>query len=609
MGEDRNSPTVSSMKTPLIICGLVLFAVFLSFGFLLSQSLRLDESQSMWQAAHTPAGILKVVAEDVHPPLYHFLLHFWQELFGNGVATARLLSLLFYLLAIPLLYVLGRAVFDEKTALFATLVFVCSPFMNWYGNEIRMYSLLPLFTIVNQIFFIAIFKRKWANHGGEPVGKPSSVATRLDFRAKDANLGDGVAMATPRRDSRLAAENMAVLAGNGVSRQALVWIGYFLSALLGIYTHYFFFFVLVTQLIFFFLYRSRFPEHALRNFAIIAFVLFLAFLPWLNLVRSVGLAGNAQPNLFPPTSIDVFNTFSNFIFGFQTDPINTIILSFWPLIALLGFLALRRNNGVSPEVVYLLVAIFVPVVMAVFVSYYVRPAYLTRYFVEVFPSLCLVIAWFLYLYPRRLATVLQASLIALMICMTGLEIGNPATPVKENYEGAVAYVEAQATAKDVVVVSAPFTIYPIEYYYHGSASLTTLPDWNRLVTGPIPQFSENLLDQSAKTMQGEYEYAWVILSYNQGYENQIKSYFDSHYARVEEKNFSPNLNVYAYRLRNENTGDFDSIVADLTGTKNTPLIPNTGVDTNTTSSATSSTNLTTLSSDGKTSVQGRGSTP
>ncbi len=54
----------------------------------------------------------------------------------------------------------------------------------------------------------------------ELFGKSSSVATWRDFRAKDANLDEGVAMLTPRKDSRLAAENSAVLAGNGISRQA-----------------------------------------------------------------------------------------------------------------------------------------------------------------------------------------------------------------------------------------------------------------------------------------------------------------------------------------------------------------------------------------------------
>jgi ATP-binding cassette subfamily F protein 3 len=53
------------------------------------------------------------------------------------------------------------------------------------------------------------------------VSTPSSVATHRDFRAKAAQPDDSVARPTPRRDGRLAAENIGALAGNGVSKQGL----------------------------------------------------------------------------------------------------------------------------------------------------------------------------------------------------------------------------------------------------------------------------------------------------------------------------------------------------------------------------------------------------
>ncbi len=57
----------------------------------------------------------------------------------------------------------------------------------------------------------------------ELVWKPSFVATYRDFRAKAVQPDEGVACATPRRDGRLAAENIGVLAEYGVSKQALVY--------------------------------------------------------------------------------------------------------------------------------------------------------------------------------------------------------------------------------------------------------------------------------------------------------------------------------------------------------------------------------------------------
>ena len=75
---------------------LVAFVIALSLLFFSTQSLRLDESQSLWQVSHTPLKILYIVSQDVHVPLYHFLLYTWQYFLGNAVAAARQLSLIFF---------------------------------------------------------------------------------------------------------------------------------------------------------------------------------------------------------------------------------------------------------------------------------------------------------------------------------------------------------------------------------------------------------------------------------------------------------------------------------------------------------------------------------
>ncbi|MDE1924804.1 MAG: hypothetical protein KGH79_01315 [Patescibacteria group bacterium] len=42
---------------------------------------------------------------------------------------------------------------------------------------------------------------------------------------------------------------------------------------------------------------------------------------------------------------------------------------------------------------------------------------------------------------------------------------------------------------------------------------------------------------------------YVLLSYDQGYEKNIKDYFDAHYQQILSINFSQDLNLYEYRLR------------------------------------------------------------
>ena len=109
-----NTSTCSERHSTLIISGLIVFVVAMSMLIFSHQSLRLDESQSLWQTSHTPTKILNIIAQDVHVPLYHFILHFWQLFFGNSVITGRVLSLIFFALSIPAVYFVGKRTFNKN---------------------------------------------------------------------------------------------------------------------------------------------------------------------------------------------------------------------------------------------------------------------------------------------------------------------------------------------------------------------------------------------------------------------------------------------------------------------------------------------------------------
>ncbi len=299
--------------------GVVLASVFL-FSH---QSLRLDEAQSLWQSSPGFVRALQIVADDVHVPLYNTMLHFWQWEFGNGVASARIMSLIFFLATIPAMYALGKLAYGRPAGLFAAILVAVSPFLNWYGNEIKMYSLMTLVAVVNQYYFLSLYKKR-----------------------------------TPG-----------------------AWVGYSLSSLVGIYTHYFFFFVLLTQAIFFFLRSDLFPKGTFLKLTTLAVVLAIAFAPWVWLVFKVqgphlsGINGGSSPALDRPSTVDLFNSFSEFFFGFQNDHLNTIIVSLWPLSVLLGFLTLSKTRKISPDTVYFFLAAFLPILLAFVVSVTWRPLY------------------------------------------------------------------------------------------------------------------------------------------------------------------------------------------------------------------------------------------
>jgi uncharacterized membrane protein len=422
------------------------------------------------------------------------LLHGWLDVFGNTVRSARALSLVFFIGTIIGTYILGAYSFkNRRIGVFAAILVALSPFTNWYGSEARMYSMLAFMTVFSQYFFLKLVEE----------GRRSQ------------------------------------------------WLAYTIFAILGIYTHYFFAFVLVTQAIYFLAKRTTFdnPKQIFRRLTITAVVTLAAIMPWLLYVRSLGSASNTKPHLASPTSIDVFNTYSSFLFGFQTNMVNTILVSLWPVIILLAFFAIQKRRKAVPTALFFVLAAVLPVIGAFIISRLTQPLFLSRYLIVAFPAMSIFISWIFSLYPKKLAQTAQIALVALVIGTFMLQTVSPHTPVKEDYSQVSEYLAAKSDFDDVVVVSAPFTIYPIEYYYRGRAPLVTLPNWNRFEEGAIPAFNKTTLPTESKTANGAAQRAWLVLSFDQGYQNDIKKYYDDHYQLVSTKEFSEDLNLYEYQLR------------------------------------------------------------
>jgi uncharacterized membrane protein len=489
------TPTLTSQPnhrflTALWLCLTVAAVVLISHWLYIGQSLRLDEAQSLWQTSHGLSRMYQLVAQDVHVPLYHTLLHFWQISFGNTIIVARYLSLLIFCLIIPSSYWLARQLLPRKQSLLITALLAISPFMNWYGNEARMYMLLTLMTVINQTFFLRILRR------------------------------------TPG-----------------------AWWGYAITAVLGIYSHYFFAFVLVTQALFFVLNRQRFERGSAWRFTAVAAVVATALGPWLYYVYSLGSASTTRPHLLKPSSADLFNTFSQFVFGFQNNQINTVIVSLWPIAILLSLLTIQKHHRYTASLTYMILAAFAPILAAFAVSITITPFYISRYLIVSLPALYIVMVWFIGGLPRRFSGYASLALIGIMMFALGHQAASGDTPVKEDYRDATSYVSTKADPQDVVVLSAPFTIYPVEYYYTGSAALTTIPQWNRFVAGNAPAYRSSELPQQVFAIKGNHRDLWLILSYDQGHNAEILRYFDTHFERLSRKAFSPGLAVYAFRLR------------------------------------------------------------
>ena len=476
--------------TVLAVHLLALGAVLLgSRTALLDKSIRLDEAQSLWQTNHSYGYLLRLIAEDVHVPLYHLLLRTWRLALGPDIVTARLFSLLFLLASVPVFYAVARRCLSRPWALFGLVVFSCSPFAQWYGDEARMYSMLVFVTLVSQYFLLR------------------------------------------------------VVAGE----RGTAWAGYAAVAVVGAYVHYFFLFVLAAQGLFLLLLvlARRLPRTALLRLAGVAALVGAALVPWYLYFRANGSASGTRPNLPSPSSVDWTNVYSQFLFGFQSDAVNTTVVSTWPLLVLAALASVRVGNRLGRPMASMVVMAFVPVALAFAVSHLLTPFFLSRYMIPALPAVLILVLGFLSSLSRPVGRTLAGALLAVTVIGTVVQAVSPSTPVEEDYREAATLAE-QARPQDVVVISSPFTVYPFEYYYDGAAAVTTLPQWNRQEAAPA--FDPGTLPDQVAALAAGHQYVYLLLSYDQGYEDDVYQYFAGNYELTEEHTPSPGMRLLVFRV-------------------------------------------------------------
>jgi 4-amino-4-deoxy-L-arabinose transferase-like glycosyltransferase len=140
-----------------VLWGLVLAALGLRLIRLTFQPLWWDEGWSLYFATADVRTLLQLTAVDIHPPLYYLILRLWIQIFGSGVVSVRLLSVLIGTATVLLLYPVGKRLLREKgslpaAALAAVGLLAISPFHIYYSQEVRMYGLVTLFGLAAWYF-------------------------------------------------------------------------------------------------------------------------------------------------------------------------------------------------------------------------------------------------------------------------------------------------------------------------------------------------------------------------------------------------------------------------------------------------------------------------
>ena len=107
--------------------------------------------------------------------LYYALLRFWI-LLGDSESTVRLLSVIPAVATVPLVYFMGKRLFDPRVGLIAALLLAMNVFHIQYSQEARSYSLLILLVTLSSLFLARSVQRpSWANWIGYTVASVLSV--------------------------------------------------------------------------------------------------------------------------------------------------------------------------------------------------------------------------------------------------------------------------------------------------------------------------------------------------------------------------------------------------------------------------------------------------
>ena len=413
------------LRSGILLSVILLLALGLRFYHLAEPSLWNDEGTSVAVAQRDLATIARDAANDIHPPLYYWLLHGWVRLLGTGEAAVRSLSALLGVALVALIYALGRRLRPQEGAwigLLAAFLAAVNPFQVYYSQEARMYMLVAVLAA-------------------------AAVLALVRF----------------------------VESGSAAALVALVVL-----EAAGLYTHYsFIFLVVVVNLAYLLSLRNRHLDRGqLLGWIASQAVVMLLYLPWLpTALRQV----TSWPGPSPQVSFfqALAETWRWLVLGPAIDTGQAAA----PLLAA-AFLAVvglfRWSSKRIWEPALLAVWLAVPVVSILALGLY-REAYLKFLLVASPPVMLLLAAGTLGHGERPARYILRAAqLIAILLVLVGTGVALRhyyVEPVyaRDDYRGIAAYIEAIGRPGDAIVLNAPGQQEVFNYYYHGELQVYPLP--------------------------------------------------------------------------------------------------------------------------------------
>jgi len=428
--EKQASKALLRLGTPLGMTFFVVAILLLAFALrlyrLADSNIWWDEGWSVWLARQDLWSIALRTAADEHPPLHYFTLHFWDAIVGESAFAVRFSSLALATLAVAALYRMGRSMVNGWLGLLAAFLLAVSRFHIWWSQEIKMYSLASLLSLLSLYLFLRLLRNE-------------------EWR---------------------------------------LWLSFVLVNALALWTHYLAILILLAEngtiLV---LQRTRWGDFRpnLVRWAAAQITLLLLFAPWLYLALTHPTTWSSPPPFNFPLFLHMAATVLSLGVTVEIERYLWPTLGFTALV-FLGLVSLFKGPRRERQGTLLLVlTLFFPP-LAIYLlslpsatSFYAAKVE-ARYLLILLPAYLLLLAWGIYLLGRRLWLLgLFASSFVLGSLGYTLRDYYAGRYLKDDYATLVGYIGSYWREGDSVILDTDFS-WPIFLYYYKKGPWYGIPN-------------------------------------------------------------------------------------------------------------------------------------
>lgn len=395
------------------------------------QSLWRDEVDAIRFAQFPLPSLLRTfVTPGQNGPLYFLILRPWLGLAGQSEFALRFLSALFGTVAVPLAHRLARELFSplpqaqrDRASLLAALLVATSPYLVWYGQEGKMYSLVVALALTSICCYLAVLRRGHWCHW-------------LAFVA-----------------ATTAAFYVHLIAALLIPAQVLIFA-------LGPWDR-----------------RARWKPW-LAGLA----ALTLPYLPLLSWqLPALGRVVDTGYRVFAPHEM-LLALLTDYSLG-VVPPVPGWALAFFVALLAAGLFLLVRapSAGQRRAALWILLCWLLVPLLGFFLVNLRRPMFTTRYLIFILPAYLLLLAGGLIAIGRRWRALAALSVAALLI-LNGLGLWSQArTPLKADFRAATYHVIERLAPQDLVLFQIPYGRHSFDYYVqrwsdlHPGSSAALLP--------------------------------------------------------------------------------------------------------------------------------------